>query len=304
MRIKSLFSFTTLFILLIFGYLIAQDKENVYELIFSHELHSTELEMECLTCHGAAGSSQAGTDNLLPEMSVCGDCHDVEDDEQCGMCHSNLDEPLAVARIVTYSAKFSHEKHLASDLDCMACHAPIMEKAEVGAPESLPGMVSCMNCHDNKGVINTCESCHLPEEELKPESHTINFIHTHSDLARMNETKTSGGFNCQTCHSKNYCQDCHEGENLDRRTHPLNFEFNHALAAIGKEAECASCHTDRQFCIDCHRDSQIMPHNHRPGWAIPNVGGRHKDEAMQNLENCMACHEQNAEQICQPCHAK
>ncbi len=105
-----------------------------------------------------------------------------------------------------------------------------------------------------------------------------------------------------TCHQQSFCQDCHEGDNLDRLTHPHNFEFTHALAAQGKERECAVCHTQRSFCIDCHRDNLVLPHNHPSGWTNQIDGGRHRLEAMSDLENCMACHEQNADQICQPCH--
>ena len=77
-----------------------------------------------------------------------------------------------------------------------------------------------------------------------------------------------------------------------------------SIQAQGKEKECAVCHTERQFCISCHRDNQLLPHNHVAGWALPNVGGRHKDEALNDIESCMACHEQNAEQICNKCHGK
>ena len=83
---------------------------------------------------------------------------------------------------------------------------------------------------------------------------------------------------------------------------PLNYQFTHALEAQGKESECSACHTERSFCIECHRDNNILPHNHTAGWINTIDGGRHKTEAEIDLESCMACHEQNADQICQPCH--
>lgn len=110
--------------------------------------------------------------------------------------------------------------------------------------------------------------------------------------------------NCATCHTRQFCQDCHEGDNLDRLTHPLNYEVTHALEAQAKQAECAVCHTERQFCIECHSENNVMPHNHTVGWTnkFPNDGGRHKVEALNDLDACIACHEQNAELICGSCH--
>jgi hypothetical protein len=161
-----------------------------------------------------------------------------------------------------------------------------------------------MDCHEQKAAPKECLACHLEGESLIPASHNLDFEHNHSDLARNEDPAILKDKKCSTCHSVNYCQDCHEGDNLDRTTHPLNYQFTHSLDAQLKKIECSSCHTDRLFCIECHRDNQIMPHNHSPGWVnrIPDDGGRHKLEAQIDLESCMACHEQNAEQICQPCH--
>lgn len=273
------------------------------ELKFSHKLHVVDNEIECQTCHSQAENSLTGSDNLLPDMETCGDCHDIEDENNCKQCHSNPEEPQAVPRIEKYSKKFPHQKHLATGLTCDNCHGDIKE-LESTVAQILPTMTECIACHQEKTASTQCETCHLPNENLKPLSHSPNFIHTHSDLARNDATDISGNKKCSTCHQTNFCQDCHEGDNLDRRTHPLNYQFTHALQAQGKEKECSTCHTERSFCIDCHRDNQIMPHNHVAGWALPNVGGRHKDEAANDLESCMACHEQNAEQICQKCHGK
>jgi hypothetical protein len=113
----------------------------------------------------------------------------------------------------------------------------------------------------------------------------------------------SSNMTCATCHQQSFCQKCHEGENLDNTTHPMNYAFTHALEAQGKEKTCTVCHQDRQFCNDCHRDYQVFPHNHQqPGWAVPNTGGLHVMEAENDLESCISCHEMNAQEVCQPCH--
>lgn len=292
-----------LLILLILGTLfLMASADDIRELKFSHKLHIEENEIECETCHEGALESKTGSDNLFPEMETCADCHDIEDDENCSLCHTDVDDPRAVPRVVDYSPKFSHEKHLQGGLECNSCHDDVNKKTE-NQPYHLPGMVDCMNCHLKQNVSNACSNCHLPGEKLVPASHAGDFIHNHSDMARNSSSVIMNRMNCNTCHSTDYCQECHQGDNLDRLTHPINFEFTHALAAQGKENDCSACHSDRQFCSECHIDKQVMPHNHTAGWAIPGAGGRHTLEAKADLENCITCHEHNAEQICQPCHS-
>lgn len=279
------------------------EEDQKYELIFSHQLHVEENETECSSCHEAAETSQTGKDNLLPDMETCGDCHDVEDDENCGMCHSDIEEPLEVIRIEEYNAKFSHEVHITAKFECSDCHLGIEKKETPSAPVSLLSMSECMNCHSGKSAPVECSACHMPEEDLKPASHTINFAHAHSDLAKIGMDEMSSGMRCVDCHQQSFCQECHEGENLDQTTHPLNYEFTHALEAQGKEKDCSVCHQDRQFCNSCHRDYQVYPHNHQQsGWAIAVGGGLHTAEASNDLDSCISCHEGNAEEICKPCH--
>ncbi len=273
------------------------------QLKFSHKLHVIDQEIECEVCHESVAESKTGADNLFPTMETCANCHDVEDTENCKTCHSNPEEPQAPAPIIDYNTRFSHQKHLRAKLQCLNCHQEVAHKEAVGK-YVLPDMVTCLNCHQQRRVSTDCRTCHKPSESLKPASHTANFLHNHSDLARLDAREISGNKTCSTCHQQSFCQRCHEGDNLDRRTHPLNYQFTHALEAQGKEKECSSCHTERSFCIDCHRDFQVMPHNHTAGWVNPIDGGRHRIEAAGDLDACMACHEQDAQQICQRCHGQ
>ncbi len=276
------------------------------ELKFSHKIHVVDNELECLTCHENAKTSNSGSDNLFPEMSVCGNCHNIESPESCQFCHRDVNAPRAVPRVETYSRLFSHQKHLAAGLECTTCHSEVVQKTSV-APYVLPDMAFCMDCHARKQVSNDCFQCHLKNETLKPASHRADFIHNHADAARMQTSATRTAERCNLCHRSNFCQNCHEGDNLDRTTHPLNYIYTHSLDARGKERECADCHTERSFCNDCHRQNLLMPYDHQTGgWVnqIPGDGGRHRIEAENDLESCMSCHEQNAEITCQRsgCH--
>ncbi len=270
------------------------------ELNFSHRLHIEENGLACDDCHESATASSTGADNLLPPMESCQTCHDIEDPETCATCHVDGDNPDIVPRIVDYSQKFSHALHDATGLSCETCHEDVA-LSEDSRLTLLPGMVSCTTCHEDAGARNECLTCHLPGENLKPASHVLGFQRAHGDLARTGAVDP-GGMTCQTCHSNDFCQDCHEGENLDRTTHPLNFAFTHALEAQANKQNCITCHTEQQFCIDCHRDNFVLPHDHGPGWAIRPGGGRHKREALNDIASCMACHEDDADRVCQPCH--
>jgi hypothetical protein len=277
----------------------AGEAETESGVVFSHKLHIEDAEMGCLECHAAVAESEAGTDNLFPEKDVCADCHEVEDEEECGVCHTNTDDPMGYPYIEQYSPYFSHVQHGGAESDCATCHAGIANKENV-LPYELPAMNGCIDCHDESGASRACEACHTPDYPLLPVSHSRNFLHTHADMAQSGIESLNGNMSCSHCHSENYCQDCHQGNNLDRRTHPLNYAFMHSLEAQGKEKECASCHYDRQFCNECHRNFQILPHNHVGGWvnAIPGDGGRHSFEAQNDIENCRSCHEANAAMLC------
>lgn len=262
---------------------------------FSHKIHVLQEEIACMDCHSGVEKSISGLDDLLPQQAVCMDCHES----------SEITDPAQLPRIDRYSEKFSHQQHRGAGEECQSCHEEVAGREKFSG-YILPNMDNCMSCHEIKAVSNACGTCHTPLEDLVPVSHRPDFTHRHSDLARLAANQISGNKDCASCHQPQFCQDCHEGDNLDRFTHPLNFEFTHSLEAQGKEKDCATCHTERQFCIDCHRDNQVLPRNHTVGWTntFPNDGGRHRIEAMNDLDACISCHEQDAQQICQSCHGQ
>ncbi len=283
-------------VLITWGSALLGQNSSAYDSSFSHQRHVVIEEMECSDCHEAAESSLKGEDDLLPSMEACLDCHD----------EGEVPDPAAYPRINDFSKTFSHKKHLDNGETCQSCHEEVVNKTEA-EPYRLPDMIFCMDCHERKRAASIdCRSCHLPDENLLPASHTPGFRHNHADIARTDARQIHADKDCSVCHKTQFCEDCHEGDNLDRFTHPLNYEFTHSLEAQGKEKECAVCHSERQFCVDCHRDNQVLPHNHTAGWVnnIPHDGGRHKVEAQSDIDACISCHEQDAEEICQPCHGQ
>ena len=297
---------------------------------FNHQFHLGEdVELECSACHAAA-ESQASGDRLLPTMEVCGECHDVEDDEGCALCHTDMDN-MEQIDIPPREIAFSHQAHLGYEgTTCQTCHAG-MEKVVAPGGTHVPDMAACMACHDNTAGPSACNACHTDLAHLKPASHAGGWAREHGRRVR------TGDAACASCHAQSECQECHEGAKLSvshpslgsrgafapqsrgdaglvlKGAHELNYRFTHALDAKGKARRCAVCHDRATFCVECHNpDSDADAF--RPVWhngadwgaiagAVGSGGGRHARLARRDMERCAACHDmQGDDPTCTLCH--
>lgn len=263
-------------------------------IIFSHGLHGG-AEIECSTCHEGLVESVEPGDTFYPDMDVCGDCHDVDDDENCEMCHTNLDNAGEYQRRAQGSAIFVHGPHLKRKPGCTVCHGqPDLEKP------AFPGKPECRKCHETAENYSDCSLCHVPEFNLKPPSHEPTWINFHGSHARDNQAA------CALCHTETTCQECHAGDNVRPRSHDLNYAYNHSLDARGNSLECATCHQDPEYCSGCHAAEHILPSDHsQAGWLNPSGGGRHATEGLFDMESCIACHSAGPnEPTCAQCHGR
>ncbi len=189
---------------------------------------------------------------------------------------------LLGSHLVTASAPTCtlHTLHVQEQsLTCDDCHAPQLAiKRE-----------TCQNCHDAPEVAKLLQtftaevaSGALP---APPADHTQDFRRAHGLKAGVDPLR------CSKCHRQSFCQDCHEGENLQGTIHPLNFRQTHGFEALGQVQDCLVCHENREFCTDCHRQSGVINHPLGTGWANPSEGGAHTEEAEANLESCLDCHD-------------
>ena len=62
------------------------------DIIFAHANH---IDLECTDCHADISQSDNAGDRNFPTMDICADCHDIESDDNCGLCHRNPEEPGA-----------------------------------------------------------------------------------------------------------------------------------------------------------------------------------------------------------------
>lgn len=311
-------------------------KSNKDIIKFSHELHAEVT--DCASCHTAVPGSEKLGERLLPEKDVCADCHDVDDDENCNMCHyEDVFEPLVQA---TPELIFSHKFHLNynEDVKCESCHKGMDEYAYSSEnPHSNPEMATCNQCHNDAGpASNACESCHISTANLVPENHLQSaFLEKHKFLAKSDEE-------CQVCHNEQFCETCHtatvaldvtnsstdfytpysphkyvdnEKQQQITRVHDLNFRFTHSMEAKGKSAECATCHQTETFCAECHNPENngdyalggLTPTSHLGTnfvlIGLGSGGGKHAELAKRDIENCASCHDtQGADPNCIICH--
>jgi hypothetical protein len=302
---------------------------------FSHELHSEVT--DCASCHTNVASSTKLNDRLLPEKDVCATCHDVEDTDNCQMCHyEDVFEPLIQTKS---SLIFNHSFHINDQkMECAACHKGL-DGVDYGF-ESVsvnPPMSSCITCHNNKSVaVNDCEVCHISTVNLIPDDHQqVGFFKAHKFKA------TAMDSNCEMCHDNSFCEACHVSTTMMTETntesdfyvpysphkftddakmqqitrvHDLNYRFSHGIDANTKSAECQTCHQVETFCAECHNNGGgdyalkgTMPASHtKPNFVTIGVGtggGQHAILAKRDIESCSSCHDlQGADPNCVLCH--
>lgn len=282
-------------ILALFILMIPVVQAQTMELKFSHKLHSESVGAGCSDCHEAAGSSTNPADDMLPAKESCFNCHDSE--AECSLCHTDVDNAVAMQRVQTYIAKFPHAKHVSDKMTCEKCHEGIA-LSETVQGDHLPKMPVCSDCHTDLEKPAYCYDCHNKGESLTPADHRLDWARAHG-VQQQNYQQE-----CKMCHTDNSCIACHQKGNLDRKTHPLNFINNHGILARGNKEQCRTCHEDENYCVSCHREQMVMPRTHdSAGWSNPRTGGTHARAARADLDDCLVCHGQDqAEPICAQCH--
>jgi hypothetical protein len=263
------------------------------DIIFSHERHVGERSIGCTFCHESVEKSTASSDKNLPTMDRCFVCHnDKTAPMDCSLCHRSPDAPSPLQN-PKREINFSHMNHVkVRKLLCENCHRGVASATEMTQAQ-FPGMQVCMECHYGKKKTEECLLCHTDTEMVKKNRHPEGWVHRHKFMA------TEQPEECTHCHLTNAtCQECHFGDNLQQRTHKLNFEFEHSLDARGKERDCTACHDEASFCAPCHHEREVMPEDHsRSFW----ISSGHGEAAIRDIEACAACHEED-ELLCLKCH--
>ncbi|UCD37503.1 MAG: cytochrome c3 family protein, partial [Fidelibacterota bacterium] len=276
----------------------ATAQEPADRIIFPHILHVEEMSMECSECHEGMETSQEVTHALLPVMDACLACHDGDTaSEECDICHTQPDEADTYTWQPTSGLIFPHSTHITAGVDCSRCH-PQSAAAEALAPRMPPTMNVCMDCHATPLSDAGCQACHASLDGKLPASHGADWPQTHGMYIHG-----STGDDCTVCHQQTDCESCHAQAQLEKKVHPVNYDFLHAGDFMGLEKECSTCHAMPQECMSCHLARGIMPLSHNsPAWVNLLDGGFHHEEALDKPDYCVVCHEPASDHTCQRCH--
>ncbi len=294
MRRKSfIFILLTGSIFILSSLVISSGNSKSDPLIFSHEIHAIDAELDCDYCHEGIAAQPAGGKSIAGH-DVCGDCHEVEDIDNCGTCHSNPDDPAGYIGGGYFYLGFAHNDHLGDVPDCEDCH--VMTE-EMGYEPGLPDMKDCQSCHRHGEGELDCAGCHLGVKPEPADHGLITWMEDHGIDA------SSGASDCAMCHEQDACDDCHQGVNLTSGDpHPPTWKFNHFSETMFG-GECMVCHETRESCIMCHRAMTPMPHALGPAYANAMEGGEHAAEAEMFYETCLSCHDTiDEDPTCAKCH--
>ena len=315
---------------------------------FDHFEHRA-LFPSCESCHTGINAAASPDDaGIWPAAAACDACHD-------GTIEARVEwSPPPAPRT---NLRFTHPMHRRevaergdSALACWACHA---ERDADRMSVRLAVADNCIACHGVRpshfaAPDSACASCHLPVAEAprltavdisefpRPPSHDRpDFLEDgHGDLARAGPGSVAAS--CATCHSRNFCAECHVNApqvaaiqalgvdpRIGARATPFRAPPSHAardfIEKHGDDAangarRCVSCHT-QESCLVCHVGTPRVARGLITAASAPSRGAptarrrpdshgadfseAHASPASARPQSCAACH---AQPQCLDCH--
>ncbi|MBN1301523.1 MAG: cytochrome c3 family protein [Melioribacteraceae bacterium] len=239
------------------------------KLIFSHQFHVTESEMECQACHKGLEEVDYSTDltSANPSMMICYQCHNDQSVavNVCESCH------IATSDLTPESHKtanfFRNHKFSSNHPDA-----------------------ECAMCHDN----SFCEDCHVATTALDVNNTALDFYTPYSPHRIIDGAKQQ---QITRVHDLNY-----------RFTHGMDLKGKSFECSTCHQTEifCAECHnppSSGDYAL-----GGIMPQSHsNPNfftYGVGSGGGLHAELARRDIERCASCHDtQGADPSCILCHS-
>lgn len=133
---------------------------------FNHNLHTTELEMDCQDCHRYV---REGRKASLPDRDVCFECHEemqgesAEEEKLVTLLATGQELDWQRVYVLPKHVYFSHLRHVTlGQIGCQECHGDMMQ---LTAPPRRPAvdiidMDHCIDCHEERQADNDCLACH------------------------------------------------------------------------------------------------------------------------------------------------
>ena len=193
-------------LLLVIGVVTARPRAVRQPIEFNHLKHTSELQLDCQFCHKyVVTGAHAG----LPGAETCSICHGTVQgtSEEAARVTALLEEgdPIRFMKLFRLPDHvfYTHRRHAGiGELECQSCHGGI---ADTDRPPVRPlvtvTMEFCMACHEERGVTNDCNACHLIVAE-GPSEVVAELLPTGRDFKHPEE-----GW------EELLCNDCHTGAN-------------------------------------------------------------------------------------------
>jgi len=223
------------------------------DLKFSHATHVTDRKgatVPCIACHDRVAEASSRTENAVPTMERCAQCHEDSDRTpdrvrmaNCAVCHAAPNLAAAPANHMVGAKGARPADHT---LDFRKNHG-----ARAGAKDA-----QCSRCHQHQGQApgevqgapeDSCFQCH---QVMRPQDHNLMFRDDHGREAQADSAR------CAQCHQPETCVACHS---VPPRSHTPLAEFRlggHAQQARFGLTACLTCHTFETTCAQCHRGTR------------------------------------------------
>jgi hypothetical protein len=137
----------------------SQDYQPDQPIKFSHQVHVTENQIDCMYCHHTATESKSAN---IPSTNLCMNCHIVvREGSRSGRFEIDKlvqahEEERSIEWVRIHKlpdhAFFSHAQHVgAGKLDCAQCHGEV-EQMHIVRQEADLSMGWCLDCHRQTNV--------------------------------------------------------------------------------------------------------------------------------------------------------
>lgn len=162
---------------------------------YSHELHVSELGLDCQYCHTEVGESKQAN---VPPTQTCMNCHQqiATDSEDIQTVQESWEtgEPIEWVRVhnLPDHAYFNHAAHVNVGVGCESCHGRV-DKMEVVSQTEPLSMSWCLDCHRN------------PEQYVRPADEVTTMGYDPEDQVEMGRDLVAK----HNINPPTYCQSCH-----------------------------------------------------------------------------------------------
>lgn len=166
---------------------------------FSHEIHATQNDIDCLYCHSSAEDSKSAG---IPSVNVCMNCHNVvrtgtmTGTTEIDKIYEAWDSGKPIEWIRVHNLPdhvyFNHSQHVNSGkLDCAECHGEVEKMDVVMQVEDL-SMGWCLDCHRTTEVQFATNDFFKSYERMHEQFKNGKVKRVTADML--------GGSDCMKCH--------------------------------------------------------------------------------------------------------